>query len=60
MKIDFKNEVLKRKEEILDDLAKLIEINSELTTYDPKRKGMPFYGRFSALAFHWLFFWPAT
>ncbi|HQC30552.1 MAG TPA: dipeptidase PepV [Acholeplasmataceae bacterium] len=42
MKIDFKNEVLKRKEDFLKDLKTLISINSELTTYDPKRIGAPF------------------
>ena len=42
MKIDFKKEVLKRKDEFLKDLKTLIQINSELTTYDPKRLGMPF------------------
>jgi len=42
MGINFKDEVLKRKHQIIDDLTKLIQINSELTTYDPKRKGAPF------------------
>lgn len=42
MKIDFKNEVLKRKVEFLKDLESLIEINSELTSYDPLRTGVPF------------------
>ena len=42
MKIDFKNEVLKRKKEFLHDLETIIKINSELTTYDPKRVGAPF------------------
>ncbi|QWB95292.1 dipeptidase PepV [Mycoplasmatota bacterium] len=42
MKLDFKKEVEKRKELIIDDLTKLIKINSELTSYDPHRKGMPF------------------
>ncbi len=42
MKIDFKNEVLKRKDEIINDLTGLIKINSELTTYDPNRVGAPF------------------
>ncbi len=42
MMIDFKNEVLKRKEQLIEDLQKLIQINSELTTFDPNRKGAPF------------------
>ncbi len=42
MKIDFKQEVLKRKDEIIKDLTGLMKINSELTTYDPNRKGAPF------------------
>ncbi|MGI6782148.1 MAG: dipeptidase PepV [Acholeplasmataceae bacterium] len=42
MRIDFKNEVLKRKDDFLKDLQSLIEINSELTSYDPMRVGMPF------------------
>ncbi|MDD2575422.1 MAG: dipeptidase PepV, partial [Acholeplasmataceae bacterium] len=36
MKIDFKQEVLKRKDDILKDTIALLKINSELTTYDPK------------------------
>lgn len=42
MKIDFKQEVLNRKEDIIRDLKGIIKINSELTTYDPNRKGAPF------------------
>src|SRR5690625_3490837 len=42
MKINFKDEVLKRKDDIIKDLTNLIKINSELTTYDPKRTGAPF------------------
>ena len=42
MNINFKEEVLKRKEEIIKDLTGLIKINSELTTYDPKRVDAPF------------------
>ncbi|MFA6800513.1 MAG: dipeptidase PepV [Acholeplasmataceae bacterium] len=42
MSFDFSKEVLARKQQILDDLINLIKINSELTTYDPKRKGAPF------------------
>ncbi|MDD2259614.1 MAG: dipeptidase PepV [Acholeplasmataceae bacterium] len=38
MKIDFKQEVLKRKDDILRDTIALLKINSELTTYDPKSK----------------------
>ncbi len=42
MSFDFAKEVLKRKQQIIDDLTGLIKINSELTTYDPNRKGAPF------------------
>lgn len=42
MNINFKQEVLKRKEQLIEDLQKLIQINSELTTFDPNRKGAPF------------------
>lgn len=42
MSINFKQEVLKRKSQIIEDLQKLIQINSELTTFDPNRKGAPF------------------
>jgi succinyl-diaminopimelate desuccinylase len=42
MTIDFKKEVQKRKLELIADLQNLIRIKSELTTYDPKRKGAPF------------------
>lgn len=42
MTIDFKKEVLKRKDELIKDLSNLININSELTTYDPMRVGAPF------------------
>ncbi len=42
MKIDFKQEVINRKDDIIRDLKGLIKINSELTTYDPNRKGAPF------------------
>ena len=42
MNINFKEEVMKRKDEIIKDLEGLIKINSELTTYDPKRVGAPF------------------
>ncbi|MCF7932107.1 MAG: dipeptidase PepV [Acholeplasmataceae bacterium] len=40
--IDFKKEVEKRRDEILNDLTGLIRINSELTTFDPNRQGAPF------------------
>lgn len=40
--IDFKAEVMKRKDQLIEDLRGLIKINSELTKYDPKRKGAPF------------------
>lgn len=42
MKIDFREEVLKRKDDLVLDLQKLIKINSELTSFDPNREGMPF------------------
>ena len=42
MTINFKEEVLKRKDQLILDLQKLIQINSELTTYDPNRQGAPF------------------
>ncbi len=42
MTINFRDEVLKRKDELLKDLTKLIQINSELTTFDPNRKNAPF------------------
>ena len=50
MSINFKEEVLKRKGQLLKDLSDIIKINSELTTYDPNRKGAPFgYGTKEAL-----------
>ncbi len=42
MSINFKDEVLKRKDDIINDLTRLIKINSELTTFDPNRKNAPF------------------
>ncbi|PKK87096.1 MAG: dipeptidase PepV [Tenericutes bacterium HGW-Tenericutes-8] len=42
MKIDFVKEVEQRKAAILKDLTGLIQINSELTTFDPKRTDAPF------------------
>lgn len=36
MKIDFKKEVLKRKDEIIKNTQALLKINSELAEYDPK------------------------
>lgn len=42
MTINFKHEVEKRKDDLLKDLTELIQINSELTTYDPNQKGAPF------------------
>ena len=42
MSIDFAKEVLRRKQDIIDDLTGLMKINSELTSYDPKRTGAPF------------------
>jgi succinyl-diaminopimelate desuccinylase len=50
MSINFKEEVLKRKDQLLNDLSDIIKINSELTTYDVNRKGAPFgYGTKEAL-----------
>src|SRR5690554_6238030 len=40
--IDFKQEVLKRKDEIIKNLQELLRIESELTTFDPNREGAPF------------------
>jgi succinyl-diaminopimelate desuccinylase len=42
MNINFEKEVLKRKDQMIEDLSNLIKINSELTTFDPNRKGAPF------------------
>lgn len=42
MSINFKEEVMKRKDDIIRDLKKLIQINSELTTFDPNRENAPF------------------
>ncbi|HBG33672.1 MAG: dipeptidase PepV [Tenericutes bacterium GWE2_38_8] len=42
MSINFRDEVLKRKDQLLQDLTKIIQINSEMTTFDPKRKNAPF------------------
>ncbi len=42
MNINFVEEVSKRKEAIMKDLVGLIQINSELTTFDPNRKHAPF------------------
>ena len=38
MKINFKEEVLKRKDDLIKDLQNLIKINSELTTFDQKSR----------------------
>lgn len=38
MKIDFYQEVLKRKEEIINKTTELLQINSELTVFDPNSK----------------------
>ncbi|MFP4178012.1 MAG: dipeptidase PepV [Acholeplasmataceae bacterium] len=40
--IHFKEEVMKRKEGMIEDLRGLIRINSELTEYDPNRRNAPF------------------
>lgn len=40
--INFKEEVLKRKNDMIRDLQTLIRFKSELTTFDPKRNGAPF------------------
>lgn len=42
MSYDFKKEVEARKNDIIKDLQGLIQINSELTTFDPKRTHAPF------------------
>lgn len=42
MSINFKEEVMKRKEDLIQDLTRIIKINSELTTFDPNRKSAPF------------------
>jgi len=41
MSINFKEEVFKRKDDLIADLTKIIKINSELTTFDPNRKNAP-------------------
>nr|BAF73561.1 acetylornithine deacetylase [Onion yellows phytoplasma OY-W] len=40
--IDFKKEVLKRKDSLIEALQTLLKINTELTTFDPNRTGAPF------------------
>lgn len=40
--INFKEEVLKRKDEMIEDLQTLIRFKSELTTFDPNRQQAPF------------------
>jgi succinyl-diaminopimelate desuccinylase len=40
--IDFKKEVLKRKGFLIKSLQQLLKINTELTSFDPNRKGAPF------------------
>ena len=42
MSYDFKQEVEKRKDDMIKDLQGLIQINSELTTFDPTRVKAPF------------------
>ncbi len=42
MSINFKEEVFKRKDQLIADLTQIIQINSELTTFDPNRKKAPF------------------
>lgn len=42
MSIDFRKEVLKRKDQMIEELQGLMRINSELTTFDPSRIGAPF------------------
>lgn len=42
MGIDFKKEVLKRKDDLIKDLQNLMKINSELTVYDPNNIEAPF------------------
>ncbi|GAK73615.1 hypothetical protein ['Chrysanthemum coronarium' phytoplasma] len=40
--VDFKKEVLKRKNPLIETFQKLLRINTELTTFDPHRKVAPF------------------
>ncbi len=42
MNINFREEVLKRKDDLIKDLQALLRIKSELTTFDPNRVGAPF------------------
>ena len=42
MSIDFKALVLKYKDQLIKDTQKLLQINSELTSFDPNREGAPF------------------
>lgn len=53
MKINFKDEVLKRKDDLIKDLQALIQINSELTTFDPNRVCAPF-GEGNKEALDWM------
>ena len=50
--IDFKQEVLKRKNALISDLQHLIQLKSELTSFDPNRKNAPF-GEDIQKAFEW-------
>lgn len=40
--INYKDEVLKRKDDLIKDLTNLLKINSELTKFDPNSKTEPF------------------
>lgn len=51
--INFKDEVLKRKDDLIEDLRTLVKHKSELTTFDPSRKMAPF-GEDIQKAFEWM------
>ena len=38
MKVDFYKEVLKRKDELIEKTVELLQINSELTEFNPNSK----------------------
>src|SRR5690606_10356919 len=42
MSIDFKKLVVQYKDQLIKDTQKLLQINSELTSFDPNREGAPF------------------
>jgi succinyl-diaminopimelate desuccinylase len=51
--INFKEEVIKRKDQLIEDLRTLVKHKSELTTFDPSRKMAPF-GEDIQKAFEWM------